>query len=142
MFSQVIVEVMLRNISYISISMLLATASCIRLSIKPEMLRGKWNYVKVENPNSNPPDSVSSGEIKAQAPYILFTKQDSLQIWWGGKLLSHGSYRIDHTNILFKEILPGGKTREFPFIVSTMMAKKIVFETTGVDGTMVTAVKQ
>jgi hypothetical protein len=105
-------------------------------------LYGKWKYLKVENPYSHPPDSVTTTELQLQKPYILFTQKDSMQIWWGGGLLSHGSYKVAGDSIRVNEILPGGKTREFPFIVSKISATDLIFETSGVDGTRVTAVKE
>src|SRR5260370_42108186 len=80
-------------------------------SVKPENLYGKWKYIKVENPNSNPPESVSSTELQIQKPYIQFSKNDSLLIWWGCKILSHGTFKVDGRNIRFKEILADVKTR-------------------------------
>ena len=116
-------------------------ASCHQ-DIRPEDLYGKWKYLKVENPNSNPPDSVSSTEIKIQSPYIEFTKKDSVLILWGGKVLSHGTFRLDGSNIRIKEILADGKTREFPFWVSKLTKTDLIFETRGEDGSRVTAVKE
>jgi hypothetical protein len=120
---------------------LLAFASC-QTAIKPEALYGKWKYIKVENPNSHPPDSVKSAELEIEKPYIQFSKNDNLLIWWGGKILSHGTFRLDGSNIRFKEILADGKTREFPFWVSKLTDKDLIFETSGEDGSKVTAVKE
>jgi hypothetical protein len=63
-------------------------------------------------------------------------------IWWGGQVLTHGTYKIDGDKIQFKEIQPGGKIREFPFIVSKLDDKNLVFETKGDEGSKVTAVKE
>lgn len=109
-------------------------------AVTPDKLYGKWDYIKVENPNSNPPDSVSSTELQVQKPYILFFK-DSLLIYWGGKILSRGTFRVDGSNIRYKEILAGGKTRDFPFWVSKLTDNDLVFETTGEDGSKVTAAR-
>jgi hypothetical protein len=120
---------------------LLLFSSC-QTAIKSDTLYGKWRYVKVENPNSHPPDSVKSSELEIEKPYIQFSKNDSLLIWWGGKVLSHGTFRVDGSNIRFKEILADGKTREFPFWVSKLTDKYLIFETSGEDGSKVTAVKR
>jgi hypothetical protein len=120
---------------------LLLFSSC-QTAIKPDALYGKWKYVKVENPNSHPPDSVKNSELEIEKPYIQFSKNDSLLIWWGGKVLSHGTFRLDGSNIRFKEILADGKTREFPFWVSKLTDKDLIFETGGEDGAKVTAVKE
>ncbi|MDB5135707.1 MAG: hypothetical protein JWP37_2310 [Mucilaginibacter sp.] len=116
-------------------------SSC-QTAIKPEALYGKWKYVKVENPNSHPIDSVSSTELAMEVPYIQFSKNDSLVIWWGGKVLSHGTFHLDGSNIRVKEILADGKTREFPFYVSKLTEKDLIFSTSGEDGSKVTAVKE
>jgi hypothetical protein len=120
---------------------LLPFSSC-QTAIKPDALYGKWKYVKVENPNSHPPDSVKNSELEIEKPFIQFSKNDSLAIWWGGKVLSHGTFRLDGSNIRFKEILADGKTREFPFWVSKLTDKDLIFETSGEDGAKVTAVRE
>jgi len=122
------------------VTLLSLLASC-QLSINPETLLGKWKYVKIENNSVANATNVTSEQLEAESPYIKFTK-DSLLIWWGGKVLSHGSYKIDGDKIQFKEIQPGGKIREFPFIVSKLDDKNLVFSTQGDDGSKVTAVKQ
>ncbi len=121
---------------------LLILSSCKQKPIQREALLGKWKYVKVENPNSHPPDSVSATELEIESPYIKFSKNDSMMIWWGGKVLSHGTYKLDGSNIQVKEVLDGGKTRNFPFFVSKLTDKDLIFETSGEEGTKVTAVKQ
>jgi hypothetical protein len=124
-----------------AIFVLLLLAAC-KPAITLENLYGTWKYIKVENPNETPPDSVSKYDLQEQSPNITFTKQDSLKIIWGGKLLSHGKFTIDGHNIQYTEILPGGKTRTFPFWVSEITAKDLIFETTGEEGTRVTAVRE
>jgi hypothetical protein len=135
---------MLRQLSllYSLIGLLLFT-SCKqeKVKLKSGDLYGKWKYIKVENPYSHPPDSVKSEELQIQKPYILFSK-DSLQIWWGGGILSRGSYKVAGDSIRFTEIMSDGKTREFPFIVTKLAGKDLVFETSGEDGSRVTAVKE
>ena len=118
------------------------TLSACKSSIKPGDLYGKWKYVKIENLDIRTTTSVTSEELESESPYIRFSKNDSALIWWGGKVLTHGSYRIEGNQIMFKEILPGGKTREFPFIVSKLDDKNLMFETTGDDAVKVTAVKE
>jgi hypothetical protein len=132
---------MIINKLFASAFALLLFASC-HTAIKPEAIYGKWKYVKVENPNRHPPDSVSSAELAQNSPYIQFSKNDSLLIYWGGKVLSHGTFRLDGSNIRFKEILADGKTREFPFWVSELTDKDLIFETTGEDGSKVTALRE
>jgi len=121
--------------------LLLLFGSC-GTSVKPDNLYGKWKYIKVENPNANPPDSVSSADLAAQAPSIQFSKNNDLIINWGGKVLSHGKFRTEGQNIQYTETLADGKTRAFPFWVSKLTDKELVFETKGADGSRVTAVKE
>jgi hypothetical protein len=111
-------------------------------TIKPDALYGKWKYVKIENTSVSSTNNVTSEQLESEEPYIRFSKNDSLLIWWGGKVLSHGSYKIDGDKIQVKEILADGKTREFPFIVSKLDDKNLIFETTGDDGAKVTTVKE
>jgi len=102
---------MLKSGAFIlTILLTLSFASC-KPSVTPEKLYGKWNYIKVEDPNANPPDSVKKTELEEQAPYILFSKNNDVVIVWGGKLLSHGKFRLDGSNIRFKEILADGKNK-------------------------------
>lgn len=126
--------------SFIGLS-LLVSCKQEKVKLKSGDLYGKWKYIKVENPYSHPPDSVKSEELQVQKPYILFSK-DSLQIWWGGGILSRGSYKVAGDSIRFTEIMSDGKTREFPFIVTKLAGKDLVFETRGEDGSRVTAVKE
>ncbi|HTI58268.1 hypothetical protein [Mucilaginibacter sp.] len=121
--------------------LLLVSCKQEKVKLKSGDLYGKWKYIKVENPYSHPPDSVKNEELQVQKPYILFSK-DSLQIWWGGGILSRGSYKVEGDSIRFTEIMTDGKTREFPFIVTKLAGKYLVFETSGEDGSRVTAVKE
>src|SRR4051812_13787853 len=101
---------------------LLLFYSC-KTPITPGAIYGKWNYVKVENPNSHPVDSVSGIELRIQKPYILFAKNDSMQIWWGGGLLLHGTFKVEGNDIKVKEVLSGGKTRDFLFHITILTDK-------------------
>jgi hypothetical protein len=124
-----------------AIIMLLLIAAC-KPGVKPADLYGTWKYIKVENPNETPPDSVSKTDLQEQSPSIRFSKGDSLVIIWGGKTLSRGKFVLDGMNIRYSEVLPGGKTRTFPFYISKITDKDLVFETLGEEGTKVTAVKE
>jgi hypothetical protein len=124
-----------------SLFLLVFLAAC-KPALKPESLTGTWKYVKVESPNQNPPDSISKYVLQEQSPSIRFTGADSLIIVWDGKVLSHGTFTIVGNNIQYTEILSSGKTRSFPFYVSQITGSNLVFETLGVDGTRVTAIKE
>ena len=119
---------------------LLLLSAC-KPALTPQNLYGTWKYLKVESPNETPPDSVGHDELREATPFIKFTDKDSLIITWGGKMLSHGTFTIDHQNINYTEDIPGGK-RKFPFYVSKIDGRNLIFETLGEDGTRVTAVKE
>ncbi|RZJ76648.1 MAG: hypothetical protein EOO45_01460 [Flavobacterium sp.] len=110
--------------------------------VKPEKLFGKWNYIRAYSPEAFPPDSVSNTELEELKPYIEFTKPDKLRIIWGGKVLSQGTFTVDGNNIKYKEFFADGQSRQFPFYVSELTDKQIVFETIGKDGSKITAVKE
>ncbi|WDF54495.1 lipocalin family protein [Mucilaginibacter sp. KACC 22063] len=130
----------MRNMLIVAFAILMFSACTGALS--QEQLVGKWNYVKVGVPNSSPPDTVTRAELEENKPYIVFKQDNTFSITWGGKTLSHGTYQLSGKNINVKEALPDGKTRDFPFYVSEISGKKITFETTGADGSRVTAVKE
>lgn len=129
----------------IKTTLFLLSACCLLActsSIKPGELYGKWKYIKVEHPKANPPDSLTGAELQADAPSIEFSENNTFVINWGGQVLSHGSFSLDGMNIMIKENLPDGTTREFPFWVTGLTGNKIVFETKGDEKSKVTAVKE
>jgi hypothetical protein len=119
---------------------LLPFAAC-KSAVSPQDLYGKWKYTRVRNPNASPPDSVGNMTLLEQKPYIEFTQKDSLIINWDSKVLSHGTFTIDGSNIRYKEILATG-VREFPFYIEKFDGKQLIFSTKGADGSEVTAVKE
>lgn len=125
----------------LAIVLLLLTAC--NQGIKTEALYGDWKYIKIDKPRSDDPsDTVSTDDLVQNAPYISFTKNNELSIYWGGKVLSHGTFSLSGNNINYTEQLPGGQKRTFPFWVSKLDDKNMVFETLGNDGSRVTAVKK
>jgi len=126
---------------YISTVVFLFFCVSCNPALKPEELQGKWKYIKVEHPRASPPDSLSSSEIAASAPYIQFTQNNQLVIVWDNKVLSQGKFVIDGHNLVYTETMPDGKTRTFPFWVSKLTDEDLVFETKGEDGSRVTAVR-
>lgn len=119
--------------------MLFVITSCSS-ALKPEDLYGEWKYTEILNVRT-PSESTTADEIAAETPSIRFTDKNYLVIMWGGKQLSHGKFRVDGKMIRYTEDLPGGKTREFPFLVSVLTADKLVFETMTSEATRVTARK-
>ena len=130
----------LKNILF-CLLLMLVLAGC-KHSLDQKLLAGKWKYIRLEHPNASPPDSLTTLVLEQANPSIEFGVDGTLMIKWDGKVLSHGTYHIDGDNIRFKEQLEGGKTREFPFYVSKLTDKELIFETTGEDGSKVSAVKE
>jgi hypothetical protein len=126
------------NIFFISFSVLVL-ASCSN-AIDADELYGRWDYIAVEN--FNPPDSLTKEELIAQAPAILFSKDNKLVIEWGGKQLSHGTYKMDGKMIRYTEFLEGGGKREFPFLIKELGEKDLVFQTMEQNYTRIKAKKR
>ena len=129
-----------RSIFFCLIITVLFTAC--RPSLNPENLYGKWNYTKLESPNANPPSTEPEWKLKMDKPSIEFTKNNELTIYWGGKVLSYGTFTIDGKNIRYKQVLADGRTNEFPFYLTQFNGKEMIFETLGKEGSRVTAVKE
>lgn len=125
--------------------LLFAVVVLFLTSCKPTVsvttLTGKWKYVKIEHPNASPPDTVKKAELDENVPYIHFTPEMKFLIVWGGKFLSHGTFTLDGSNMNVTEKLPDGKTRNFVFTISELTENKIVFESTGAEGSKVTALR-
>ena len=121
------------------IVLLIVFSSCSN-AIDADELYGRWDYVAVEN--FNPPDSLTREELIAQAPAILFSKDNKLVIEWGGKQLSHGTYRLDGKMIRYTEFLEGGGKREFPFLIKELGDKELLFQTMEQNYTRVKAKKR
>lgn len=132
---------MLKNL-FILLLFVLTITAC-KQGIKADALYGDWKYLKIDKPQSDDPsDTVSTQDLVENAPYISFSRNNELAIHWGGKILSHGTFNISGNNINYTEQLPDGKKRTFPFWVSKLDDKNIVFETMGADGSRVTAVRK
>ena len=120
-------------------SLLLCFSSCNN-SIEQENLLGRWNYIKVVN--ADPEDITSDEELKQASPAIIFTESNDLIIEWGGKQLSKGKYKLDGKMIRYTESLEGGRTREFPFLISKLSDTELVFQTMEKNYTVVTAIRK
>ena len=118
--------------------LIISLASCTG-SIEQKDLYGRWNYITVKN--ADPEDITSDEELKQQSPAIIFNENNDLVIEWGGKRLSHGKYRMEGKMIRYTEYLEGGRTRDFPFLISDLSGDKLIFETMEKNYTRVTAIK-
>ncbi|MBC7745423.1 MAG: hypothetical protein H7096_10000 [Flavobacterium sp.] len=112
------------------------------VKVKKVDLLGVWDYVQIENLNRQSEDSTTVQDLELAKPYIEFKSNNQVQIVWNGSVLSSGTYRTDKNMIRYRENLPEGKIREFPFLVSRLSATKIIFETMTREGTRVTAIKR
>ena len=119
-------------------SFLFFMSSCTS-SIEQKDLLGRWNYIKVVN--ADPEDITSDEELKQASPAIIFTETNDLIIEWGGKQLSRGKYKLDGKMIRYTESLQGGRTREFPFLISKLSDNELVFQTMEKNFTLVTAIR-
>jgi len=129
---------MKNTLTFMYATLFFLSVSCAR-SVKPEQLYGEWKYIKVENPNQNPPYEMPDAEVRAENPSIQFSKSNDLVIMWGGKRLSYGTFRMEDNMIRYKEVLEGGTTREFPFLIKKISENRLVFETMEQDATRITA---
>lgn len=109
-------------------------------AVSLEDLYGEWKYIQVESPK-NPEESLSAQEVEQENPSITFSKDGDLIIMWGGKKLSNGKFHIEGKLIRYKENLPGGKTREFPFLIKKLTGEELIFETMEQQPTRITARK-
>jgi hypothetical protein len=133
---------MIKKTLLVFITVWLSLTAC-KHAIKKEALYGNWKYIKIDKPKSDDPtDTTSTADLLANEPYISFTPKSELFIHWGGQILSHGTFTITGDNINYTEKLTDGTYRTFPFYVSKLNDKTIVFETLGKDGSRVTAVKK
>lgn len=125
------------NIGIFALAIIIS--SCTK-SMNIEDLYGRWNYIAVEN--FNPPDSLTKNELIEQSPAIIFSADNKLVIEWGGKQLSHGTYRMDGKMIRYTEFLEGGRKREFPFLIKELGENELVFETMEQNYTRIKAKKR
>jgi hypothetical protein len=78
-------------------------------------------------------------ELADVQPSIKFLKTGELIMIWDGKQLSHGKFRVEGNLIRYTEALPDGTSRQFPFLISKLNDKEIVFETMEQDATRISA---
>lgn len=131
----------LRTLYYYLLTCFLITIFYSCRKVSADKLYGEWTYIKVENLDKTSPDSVSAADLKTQHPSISFTKSHKLEINWGGKKLSHGTFKMEDRMIRYTEILDDNRTREFPFLIKELSDSLLIFETMAASSTRVTAVK-
>src|ERR1700743_682466 len=105
----------MRKLTYLVLLVLVICLAACKSSISPDELYGKWKYAHVEHPRGGPTDMLTADELKTNNASIEFSRNNQYVINWGGKALSHGSFKVDGMNIQLTESLPDGSTRQFPF---------------------------
>lgn len=117
---------------------ILLFTSCLT-GIKKENLIGKWKYTKYEYTNK----SIDSPNINLsdQHPYIVFHGDNKVEIYSSGKLLSHGTYFLDHKIIRYEEVLENGVKRKIPFLIKMLNQTTLIFETMEAEVKRITAEK-
>jgi hypothetical protein len=125
---------------FILFALVLGVMASCKPAVTTKALIGKWKYVKIEHPNASPPDTMKKADLDEVVPYIQFTPEMKYVIVWGGKFLSHGTFTLNGSNINVKEV-SDNRTHNFVFYVSELTDDKIVFETTGPEGSKVTALR-
>ena len=121
----------------VSVCFCLILFQACSVSVDEEKLTGTWDYIKIENLNASSQDSTTSADLKAARPFIRFTEKNELLIYWSGRVLSSGTYHVDGAMIRYKENLPDGQQREFPFLVKKLTEDELIFETMSREGTRV-----
>ncbi|WP_170827283.1 hypothetical protein [Arcticibacter eurypsychrophilus] len=104
-------------------------------------LYGEWKYIKVENPNQNPSNTTSEEELSANDPSISFTSKGDMVMIWGGKQLSHGTFKLEYPTISYQESMADGRIRSIRFLIKRFNQDILVFETMEADAVRVTARK-
>jgi len=110
-------------------------------SMKPQDLYGEWKYIKVENPNQSPPNSTSEEELSENDPSVIFTSKGDMVMIWGGKQLSHGTFKLEYPTISYRESMADGNIRNIRFLIKKFDQDFLVFETMEADAVRVTARK-
>ncbi|PRY53568.1 hypothetical protein B0I27_10333 [Arcticibacter pallidicorallinus] len=129
----------LSRVFYLSIFILLVVSTACNPAVNDEDLYGVWQYVKVENPNqgSVTPDE----ELKENNPSIRFSKGKKLEMIWGGRALSEGTYHIEYPVINYEENLKEQGSRKIKFLIKKLEDGVLVFQTMEADAVRVTARK-
>ena len=129
----------LSRVFYLCILSLLAVSSACTRSVKDEDVYGVWQYVKVENPNQG--EITPDEELKENDPSIRFIEGNKLEMIWGGKVLSEGTYHIEYPVINYEENLKEQGSRKIKFLIKKLEGDIIVFQTMEADAVRVTARK-
>nr|WP_294897502.1 hypothetical protein [uncultured Pedobacter sp.] len=106
---------------------------------KQEVLVGRWNYVSYDYANKSLDQQPI--DLATQKPYIEFAKDGKCKIVSSGRVLSEGNYHLDNKIIRYTENLADSQKREIPFLIKSLTAKELVFQTMDNETMMITAVK-
>ena len=120
------------------LALLIMFSGCTR-SVENKYIYGVWQYVKVENPNQG--QVTPSEELKENNPSIQFSEGNKLEMIWGGKVLSEGTYHIAYPVINYEEDLKEKGSRKIKFLIKKLEDDILVFQTIEADAVRVTARK-
>lgn len=108
-------------------------------SVEDKDVYGVWQYIKVENPNQG--EVTPDEELKENTPSIQFSEGNRLEMIWGGKVLSKGTYHIEYPVINYEENLKENGSRKIKFLIKKLEDDILVFQTMEADAVRVTARK-
>ncbi len=108
--------------------------------IKSDDLIGRWNYVSYEYSNKSLEKPLA--DIALQKPYIEFQKDGKCKIVSSGKVLSEGVFHLENRIIRYFENLADGQKRAIPFLVKSLTAKELIFQTMDAEVKVIIAVKK
>lgn len=108
-------------------------------SVEDKDVYGVWQYIKVENPNQG--EVTPDEELKENTPSIQFSEGNRLEMIWGGKVLSKGTYHIEYPVINYEENLQENGSRKIKFLIKKLEDDILVFQTMEADAVRVTARK-
>ncbi|WP_407426477.1 hypothetical protein [Arcticibacter sp.] len=129
----------LSRIFYFSVLSLVIVSSACTRSVKDEEVLGIWQYIKIENPNQG--EVTPDEELKENDPSIRFSEGNKLEMIWGGKVLSEGTYHIEYPVINYQENLKERGSRKIRFLIKKFEDDILVFQTMEADAVRVTARK-
>lgn len=129
-----------RTFRIFAFCMVLISFSCSS-PMETKDLYGEWKYIKVENPNQNPPNTTSEEELAENDPSISFNSKAEMVMIWGNKQLSHGTFKLEYPTISYQERMKDGKIRDIRFLIKKFDKDILVFETMEADAVRVTARK-
>lgn len=130
----------LRN-AFLMLGLIVSLSACNK-QIDKEKLIGKWNYIKVEYLSEDPPIVQEGQELEDKHPYLLLSAEGEAIIFAEDKIISEGKYYLEGDIVRYEEMMEGNIRRKIPFLIKSLEAEKLVFETMDKNTIRITAVKE